>query len=75
MLLYSTSEVAVFLVGNCPASSTGAAAATGSAACAITAAGMVSGFFITDHAADQQTCNQYDDSNECNIDEIYGNPG
>ena len=75
MLLYSTSEVAVFLVGNCPASSTGAAAATGSAACAITAAGMVSCFFITDHAADQQACNQYDDSNECNIDEIYGNPG
>ena len=74
LLLYTTSEVAVCLFGNCPASATGVAAAAGSAACAITAAGMFSCFFITDHAADQQTCNQHDDNNECNIDEIYGNP-
>ena len=53
----------------------GAASAADSAAGAVAAAGAFACFPVTDHAADQQACNQYDDSNECNIDEIYGNPG
>ena len=52
--------------------SAGAASAAGTAGGAVASAGAFSRFFITDHAAQQQTHDQNEHGNKSDIDQIGG---